>query len=107
MKFANRKIKHHHLKNRRIHRPISMESFITSYMFQILGIIILFIGGYYLLNYLNIKIGFDELILRLFQSSNGNLTTSQNTEGFNATIIYYFLPGYIILVISRLTQIMH
>ncbi|MEI7727380.1 MAG: DUF2339 domain-containing protein [Bacteroidota bacterium] len=79
-------------------RRFSFVRFITSSIFKISGIILLLAAVLYALFSLEFSFSFDDILAKLFEPA-GNIqaATTASDGDFDATLIYYFLPGMLVL----------
>lgn len=101
MPQTTRKYKHHRRHKSSSHKKFAVERFVTSKVFKILGIIVLLTGVFYALRSLNITEGLEGLLVKLFQPSD-DLPIGADSEGFNVSLIYYYLPGILVLILAGL-----
>jgi len=99
MLLTKRKKKHHRIKKGRINKKFSIESLVTSYLFKISGVIIFIIGIFLALNSLDATFNILEYISRIFHATDNQLVNEVNGE-MDSTIIYLFLPGILLLILS-------
>ena len=101
MSLIHRKRNHHRTRKSSVSKKNVLERFLTSYFLKISGSILLLIGFYYALSSLDKNNVFKELIFKLFQPS-VDLSMQRGKAGSDVTIIYYFLPGILILILAGL-----
>ncbi len=101
MRFIHRKKRHHRRTGKsRINKRNFIERFVTSVLFKIIGVLILCFGVFYALNSLDIKFGIDDLMVRLFKAENDIQKPPISSDNFNVLLVFYFLPGILLLIFS-------
>ncbi|MCX6279455.1 MAG: hypothetical protein NT004_15360 [Bacteroidetes bacterium] len=98
MNLIARKRKRHRRRKPSAGKKFVIESFVTSWVFKIAGVIVLLAGIYYAMNSLDILSGFTDLVGKLFQPSDPSVIEDSKTLDIN--IIYFFLPGALFLIIA-------
>ena len=103
MRFIQRKKKHPGRTGKsRINKRNFIERLVTSYLFKILGVIILMIGVFYALNSLEIINDASEIFSKLFKSTNETTGITNGNYIFDPFLLLYFLPGILILILTGL-----